>query len=108
MFHKTNRSVLAVSFLLTACSAPDSTTEVAVSEASNRHLGEQSETTVVIMPTKTAQHCLGICTYILATHLMPRLTALGQLLKMPIAMLAEKRFLFSPLTIKGLLLAAPK
>ena len=43
MFHKTNRSVLAVSFLLTACSAPDSTTEVAVSEASNRHLGEQSE-----------------------------------------------------------------
>ena len=44
MFHKTNRSVLAVSFLLTACSAPDSTTEVAVSEASNSHLGEQSET----------------------------------------------------------------
>jgi len=41
MFHKTNRSVLAVSFLLTACSAPDSTTEVAVSEASNSHLGEQ-------------------------------------------------------------------
>ncbi|MDC0172244.1 DUF3604 domain-containing protein [Gammaproteobacteria bacterium] len=43
MFHKTNKSVLAVSFLLAACSVPDSTKEVAVSEASNSHIGEQSD-----------------------------------------------------------------
>lgn len=95
MFHKTNRSVLAVSFY-----SPHAVLQTQPQRSLSARLAtdisvSNPRLTVVIMPTKTAQHCLGICTYILATHLMPRLTVLGQLLKMPIAMLAEKRFLFS-------------
>jgi hypothetical protein len=43
MFHKINKSVLAMSFLLTACGAPEPTTDVSVNEASKDKLGEQTE-----------------------------------------------------------------